>query len=234
MNTQRVTQGLPEIKKPSDHLCGGCAQGKMTVAPFPKESQTKTTRPLELIHTDVVGPMRTKSAGGSRYVLTFVDDFSKFVKVYFFRNKSQVYTKFIEYKREMENLCGTKILRIRSDNGGEYISKRFKALCRRLGIIHQKTIPTHVTNCVSPIARITPATTASYRMVSCGRVGVTMIAVRSDRATMMTTTGTKSHSSPVTLQRRTDRPLLAMKKSNGARPLIWNLQRTSATGRGPR
>ncbi|KAI9906920.1 hypothetical protein PsorP6_016555 [Peronosclerospora sorghi] len=74
VRTQPATTGLPEIKKPSYHLCGGCAKGKITVAPFHSESKTKKTQPLEIVHTDLIGLMGTRSAGGSRYVGTFVDD----------------------------------------------------------------------------------------------------------------------------------------------------------------
>ena len=140
-NTQCATSGMPEIAKSGDCVCGGCAKGKMTVASFPSVSTTKTSRVLELIHTDVMGPMKTVSGGGSRYVLSFVDDFSKFVTVYFLKHKSQVTTKFIEYKAMMENQCGTSIQRVRSDNGKEYKNKRFAAACRASGIVHQTTVP---------------------------------------------------------------------------------------------
>ncbi|KAJ0389438.1 hypothetical protein P43SY_011659 [Pythium insidiosum] len=113
----------------------------MTVAQFPQASTTKTSRVLELVHTDVIGPMNTASAGGSKYVLSFVDDFSRHVTLYFLRNKSQVTTKFIEYKKKMENQCGVRIMRVRSDNGTEYNNKRFHAFCRANGIVHQRTVP---------------------------------------------------------------------------------------------
>ncbi|TMW59503.1 hypothetical protein Poli38472_004572 [Pythium oligandrum] len=139
--TQAVTTGLPELTKSSEQLCGGCAMGKLTVAPFPHASTTKTNRVLELVHTDLIGPMKVKSAGGARYVLTFVDDFSRHVKVYFLKSKSQVTAKFVEYIREMENLCGVKMQRLRLDNGSEYVNKRFKAVCVANGIAHQTTVP---------------------------------------------------------------------------------------------
>ncbi|KAI9908674.1 hypothetical protein PsorP6_016471 [Peronosclerospora sorghi] len=91
LRTQLATTGLPEIKKPRDHLCGGCAKVKITVAPFPSEYKTKTTEPLELVHTDLIGPMGTRSTGGSRYVATFVDDYSGHVELHFLKTKSEVY-----------------------------------------------------------------------------------------------------------------------------------------------
>lgn len=64
-----------------DHVCSGCAQGKMIVASFARESKTKTRHVLKLVHMNLIGPMRTASIGGSQYVLTFVDDYSKYVSV---------------------------------------------------------------------------------------------------------------------------------------------------------
>ena len=58
-------------------ICEGCIMGKATVKTFPKSSygQVKTKGVLELVHSDVMGPMETKSRGGSRFVVTFIDDF---------------------------------------------------------------------------------------------------------------------------------------------------------------
>ena len=68
--------------------------------------------------------------GGSRYLVTFIDDFSRYVTVYFPRNKNEVLSKFQEYVSVMENRSGQKLRilhTIRSDNGGEYTSNEFKA-----------------------------------------------------------------------------------------------------------
>ncbi|CAI5714033.1 unnamed protein product [Peronospora farinosa] len=74
--TQRVTTGIPITNFKTKALCSGCLKGKQTVTQFPSHSQTKTSRVLELVHTDVMGPMKTRSKGGAKYVLTFVDDYS--------------------------------------------------------------------------------------------------------------------------------------------------------------
>lgn len=53
--------------------CDVCAKGKMSRSPFPKSSG-RNTGILELVHTDVCGPMRTESIGGARYFVEFIDD----------------------------------------------------------------------------------------------------------------------------------------------------------------
>ena len=100
---------------------------KSSVQPFPKSSygEVKTTSLLQVVHSDVTGPMETKSQGGARFVVTFLDDYSRYVVAYYVTHKSSVVDKFIEYKSMMENQLNTKIKCIRTDNGGEYINKRF-------------------------------------------------------------------------------------------------------------
>ena len=61
----------------SDKNCEACVQGKMHHKSFPKKSQSRATKILELVHSDLCGPMQVNSIGGSRYVLTFTDDYSE-------------------------------------------------------------------------------------------------------------------------------------------------------------
>lgn len=121
-------------------VCEICAKGKQCKKPFPK-SEIKTTKPLELIHSDLMGPVENVSYGGATYMLTFVDDFSRMLFVYFLRNKSQVKETFIEFKQMIENQTEHKIKTLRTDNGGEYLSKEFDAFCKANGIVRQLTIP---------------------------------------------------------------------------------------------
>ena len=103
LKTQRSTKGIPLIKQGTEILCGGCLKGKQTVSTFPSRSMTKTTRVLERVHTDIMGPMRTPSKGGAKYALTFVDDYSRYVSIFLIKSKSEVAGKFKEYKIMYEN-----------------------------------------------------------------------------------------------------------------------------------
>ena len=53
--------------------------------------------------------------------MTFIDDYSRFTKVYLLRNKDEVFDMFLSYKVEVENQLDRKIKRIRSYRGDEYI-----------------------------------------------------------------------------------------------------------------
>ncbi|GMF33539.1 unnamed protein product [Phytophthora fragariaefolia] len=140
-NAQRATNGLPTVACSIRTLCGGCMKGKHTVTPFPSRSVTKTSRVLELGHADVMGPVRTVSKGGAKYVLTFVDDYSRYVVAYFMKTKSEVANKLKGFKAFYENQWGERLKCLRSDNDTEFVNKTFTELCRRNGIMHQRTVP---------------------------------------------------------------------------------------------
>ncbi|XP_073964358.1 uncharacterized protein [Choristoneura fumiferana] len=69
--------------------CVRCLEGKQTAAAFPERQAKRAARPLELIHSDVCGPMSTSSMGGARYLVTFTDDFSRKTFGYLLKFKSE-------------------------------------------------------------------------------------------------------------------------------------------------
>jgi hypothetical protein len=79
--------------------------------------------------------MQTKSIGGSFYFLTFIDDFSRKIWIYFLRHNSDTFAKFKEFKAEAEKQNGKYIKALRSDGGGEYNSSEFTIFCKSQGII---------------------------------------------------------------------------------------------------
>ncbi len=123
--------------------CEGCTLGKMSRNPFPKKSQGRATKPYEVIHSDVCGPMQVDSKGGSKYMVTFIDNYSRYATAYFIKNKSEVLTKFKEYVTYVEKQGGdhTNVKLLRTDNGGEYTSNDFVKYCTEKGISHQFTNP---------------------------------------------------------------------------------------------
>lgn len=128
------------FKDPKSVQCEPCLKGKQTILPFPKQKSTRATEVLELVHSDVCGPMETDSFTGCRYFLTFIDDKTRKTFVYFLRNKSEVYSKLVEFKTLVENQTGKKLKKIRTDNGSEYINKQVSTFLRNNGIIHQRTV----------------------------------------------------------------------------------------------
>ena len=96
---------------------------------------------MEIVHTDVCGPMSVPSIGKARYFVTFIDDKSRKTFVYFLRQKSDVFEKFKLFKNAVETKTGKHIKTLRSNNGGEFTSKEFKTYLAKRGIAHQKIAP---------------------------------------------------------------------------------------------
>ncbi|KAK1626816.1 hypothetical protein QYE76_001131, partial [Lolium multiflorum] len=120
--------------------CEACLMGKMTKTPF-SGIMERATDLLEIIHTDVCGPMSVASRGGYRYVLTFTDDLSRYGYIYFMKHKSETFQKFKEFQSEVENQRNKKIKFLRSDRGGEYLSYEFGMHLKKCGILSQLTPP---------------------------------------------------------------------------------------------
>ena len=96
---------------------------------------------LDLVHTDLWGPFLVESLSGSWYYITFIDDYSRKVWVYFLKNKSDVLDTFKRWKAMVEIETGLRLKCLWSDNCGEYIDKGFKEYCVANGIRMEKIIP---------------------------------------------------------------------------------------------
>ena len=98
----KAIEGLPEMQTKHDGVCKGCAKGKNTKKTFPS-SESKTKGILEIIHSDVCGPMSSSSLSGYVYYVSFIDDFFRKTWIYFLKNKYEVFSKFKEFKALIEN-----------------------------------------------------------------------------------------------------------------------------------
>jgi hypothetical protein len=91
-----------------DPICEACLAGKMTSAPFPTSTR-QSLAPLELVHSDLHGPLSVPSPEGYRYWITFLDDCTKLHAVHFLKRKSDVFDAFKTFKAYAEKgwgLCG--------------------------------------------------------------------------------------------------------------------------------
>jgi hypothetical protein len=127
-----MVEGIPELQSTHEGICRGCALGKNVKNPF-SSSNSRSKEILDLIHSDVCGPMPVKSLGGSLYYVTFIDDYSRKTWLYLLKTKDEVFNKFQEFKEEIENFTSKKIKTLRIDNGGEYTSKEFVAFYKSIG-----------------------------------------------------------------------------------------------------
>jgi len=111
-----------QLELPSNlGFCERCIEGKMHRKPF-SSMGVHSLRKLQLVHSDVCTPMPVDSLGGHKYFVTFVDDYLHCCMFYFLKQKSEVFAKFTEFEAITANDFEYKIGRLRTDNGGEYIS----------------------------------------------------------------------------------------------------------------
>ncbi len=113
----------------------------MQRCPFKPVGEVRTRRKLELVHSDVCGPMSVESVGGKKYFVTFIYDYSRCCDVYFLKYKSEVFEKFKEFEAAVTNETGTTIGTLRTDNGGEYLSAAFVDFLKSKGIRYELSVP---------------------------------------------------------------------------------------------
>lgn len=136
-----LIEGLKIVECGIKEVCKVCLEGKMTRTPFPKQSKRESSATLDLIHTDVCGPMQTMTPSKKRYIVTFIDDFSSFTIIRLLSHKSEVE----ETVQQFVTFCKTKFGRvpktIRLDRSGEYTGEKMKNYLRSEGISMQFTAP---------------------------------------------------------------------------------------------
>ena len=127
-------------------ICVDCIRGKLSKAKNKGDSRSSDL--LEIVHIDISGPYST-SICGSRYFLTFIDDFSRYGYLYLIKEKSNALDKFKVFKLEVEKQLGKVIKIVRSDRGGEYYGRHgdvgqhmgpFAKYLQNCGIIAQYTM----------------------------------------------------------------------------------------------
>ena len=102
--------------------------------------QASTSKVLELLHMDLMGPMQVASIADKKYIFVCVNDFSRFTRVNFIRKKSDTFDSFrnlcIKLKNEKNCDIG-KLVRIRSDHSKEFENTIFAYFCNKHSISHE-------------------------------------------------------------------------------------------------
>ena len=119
-----------------DPICEPCLAGKMVSGTFPSSTRISTV-PLELIHSDLHGPLPVQSSDGFRYWITFIDDCTKLKGLMFLRKKSDAFEAFKTFKAYAENQLNAKIKAFQDDKAGEYMSAAFIKFTDECGIVRR-------------------------------------------------------------------------------------------------
>ena len=125
----------------SESFCDICAANKLNRKLPSSEMASRKSSKLELVYSDVRGPMETTSLGGHRYVVSFIDSYSRFARAYFMKHKSEVLEKFRQFCIDEGVPKTFSFLTLRSDGGGEYDNKAFDEFCFAQGIKQEMTAP---------------------------------------------------------------------------------------------
>ncbi|PLW10334.1 hypothetical protein PCASD_21665 [Puccinia coronata f. sp. avenae] len=124
----------------SEVSCSVCDVSKMHRQPFSGHFPS-ATKPLEIIHMDLCGPMTPASRGGNLYFLKIIDGYSKYRFIYPLRLKSDTFRAFSNFLSKAEKASGHQLISVVSDNGGEFVNKHFQSLFSSRGIQHITSAP---------------------------------------------------------------------------------------------
>ena len=131
---------LHQARDFTDKVCEPCMAAKQTRTAFPT-STTTTSRPLELLHMDVMGPLPMPSLSGKLYLATFLDDYSGLSMVTPLAHKSDVPAAVKDTIKYLSRQSGCQLKAVCTDNGGEYVNHELAQFFQDHGIQHQTTIP---------------------------------------------------------------------------------------------
>ncbi|SGY27823.1 BQ5605_C123g13318 [Microbotryum silenes-dioicae] len=120
-------------------VCNACLSAKGHRLPFP-DSDSHSSKRLGLVHSDVLS-LPERSLTGKRYLVTFLDDYSRKLWAYAIGHKSEVFSVFKTWLAEVELETGATLKVLRTDNGGEYCSRAFTDFCKVRGTRRQYSIP---------------------------------------------------------------------------------------------
>ncbi|CAI5987660.1 unnamed protein product [Closterium sp. NIES-65] len=134
-----LPRSLPPLHQGPGPACVPCVEGRQRAAPHSSHFPP-TEAPLQTLHMDVWGPARVRGLGHERYFLLVVDDYSRYTTVFPLRSKGDVAEVLIDWIRaahlQLRQSLGSDfpVLRLHSDNGGEFSSGLLRAYCRARGI----------------------------------------------------------------------------------------------------
>ena len=123
----------------SSKVCSDCMVGKQHREAMPKKSLWRASQQLQLIHADICGPIKPESHSHKRYLINFIDDYSRKTRVYFLSEKSEAFDVFKKFKALVEKETSYFICCLRTDRGGEFTSTEFNQFCSDNGIARQLT-----------------------------------------------------------------------------------------------
>ncbi|KAE9332538.1 Retrovirus-related Pol polyprotein from transposon TNT 1-94 [Phytophthora rubi] len=143
MMRRKLVTGLRvnTLAKGHQGLCDACQLGTKRRGSFPAAPRLDVVECNSGVHSDICGPIEIPSLNGKRYVLLFVDSFSRYCHIYLLARRSEFFKCVEEHKAAIENKHNRSLRKFTSDNAGEYLSDEFLDFCARHGIDRGTTVP---------------------------------------------------------------------------------------------
>ena len=117
--------------------CDTCLVGKSIQQAHPKTAVHKVTEPLGCVYTDLIGPISPVAKGGYIYVSKFTDELTWYKAFYLIRRKTEVIDTLVRFVEDLAIPYGRRVVRLRSDGGGEYRAGYFQRYCEPTGTIQE-------------------------------------------------------------------------------------------------
>ena len=130
---------LGSLTKVDLQLCEPCLAGKAYTKPF--GTTKRAAQPIELVHSDICGPMNKKARHGASYFSTLINDYLRYGYVYLLSHRHEALDCFKRFVAEVENKHEKSLKTFRTDRRHEYLSNQFKEFCEEKGILRHLTIP---------------------------------------------------------------------------------------------
>ena len=149
--TRLAREGLlGSLTKVDLQLCEPCLAGKACRKLF--GTTKRAAHPIELVYSDICGPMNKKARHGASYFLTLINDYSRYSYVYLLSHRHEALDCFKRFVAEVENKHENGLKTFRTDCELEYLSEQFKEFCEEKGILRLD----HLTICYLISLFLTP------------------------------------------------------------------------------
>lgn len=132
--------GIDDFNDANPDSCKICARANIKKKPFPHHSDTRSDQLIFRVHSDICGPL-PNAIGGFRYFILFIDDKSRWIFVYFMKQRDEALSHFKTFKKAVEVFTGLKVVHLRVDNAKEYTEGPFREFMESEGGHYEPTIP---------------------------------------------------------------------------------------------
>ncbi|WVZ51069.1 LOW QUALITY PROTEIN: hypothetical protein U9M48_002253 [Paspalum notatum var. saurae] len=135
-----MVRGLPQMDHP-DQLCEACLASKQRRGVFPQEANYRAKDWLDLVHSDLCGPISPATHGGRRYFLLLINDVSRYMWLVLLTSKNEAAGAIKRFQPGVEVETGRKLRALRTDRGGEFTAVTFREYCAEKGVHRQLMAP---------------------------------------------------------------------------------------------